>query len=294
MVPTVPLLTPYVQARHSKGGWPLAPSKPSHSGSFPWQSLAFSHFTMRPLAVRRSTRPGQVPPGFVVSWAACYGCWRTGRRQRRVVRVEGPPGLVEMNILPRYRNRSWLRPSWRSPARGVGVALLAAATLAAGASSASAVVVHLQNGKTLSFQPLRGATTIRPFDAFFKNLDYNGGPVMASNTNYAVYWRPPTGPAYPSDYQAGVNQYLTDLAKDSGAHENVDSVASQYNDATGAFANYNSHFGGALIDTDPYPANGCTQAPICLTDIQLQAELTKFVKAQGLPTDLAHEYLLLT
>ena len=118
--------------------------------------------------------------------------------------------------------------------------------------------------------------------------------MMASNTNYAVYWHPSGAPSYPSDYQAGVNQYLTDLAHDSGGHENVDSVATQYNDAAGEFANYNSHFGGALIDTDPYPANGCKQATICLTDEQLRSELTKYVKAEGLPLDLAHEYFLLT
>ena len=62
----------------------------------------------------------------------------------------------------------------------------------------------------------------------------------------------------------------------------------------GEFANYNSHFGGALIDTDPYPANGCKQATICLTDEQLRSELAKYVKAQGLPLDIAHEYFLLT
>src|ERR1700681_2653216 len=110
----------------------------------------------------------------------------------------------------RIRSRPARAPRWPLPAVGVG--LLAAAMVAATAGTASAVVVHLENGKTLSYQPLRGATTLRPFDAFFKNLDYNGGPVMASNTNYAVYWRPPTGPKYPSDYQPGVNQYLTDLA----------------------------------------------------------------------------------
>ena len=57
---------------------------------------------------------------------------------------------------------------------------------------------------------------------------------------------------------------------------------------------YESHFGGALIDTDPYPANGCTQAAICLTDAQLRAELTSYVEAHGLPADLTHEYFLLT
>jgi hypothetical protein len=174
------------------------------------------------------------------------------------------------------------------------VALLAALALAVGASSASAVIVHLQNGKTLSYQPLRGTTTVRPLDAFFSNLDYNGGPIMASNTNYAFYWRPSTATAYPAGYQSGIDQYFADLAHDSGTAQNVESVSAQYNDAAGEFASYDSHFGGAIIDTDPYPTNGCARAPICLTDAQLQAELASYTAAHGLPRDLAHEYFLLT
>jgi hypothetical protein len=172
--------------------------------------------------------------------------------------------------------------------------LLAASALAVATPTASAVIAHLRNGRTLSYQPLSGPGAVTPFDALFSNVDYNGGPVMASNTNYAVYWRPPGAPAYPSDYQAGINQYFIDLAHDSGGLENSDSVSTQYNDAAGDFANYSSRFGGALIDTDPYPANGCTQASICLTDAQLRLELTKFTSANHLPTDLAHEYFLLT
>jgi hypothetical protein len=180
------------------------------------------------------------------------------------------------------------------PVRGVFVLVLVAMALLAGASSASAVIARLPGGKTLSYQPLRGPAAVRPFDAFFSNLDYNGGPVMPSNTNYVIYWSPSGASAYPSDYQGGVNRYFEDLAHDSGGAQNVDSVSSQYNDAAGEFANYNSHFGGALVDTAPYPANGCFEAAICLTDEQLGEELTKFVKSHGLPTDLAHEYFLLT
>jgi PKD repeat protein len=172
--------------------------------------------------------------------------------------------------------------------------MLALCMLGIAASTASAVIVHLENGKTVSYQPLRGQAPTGSFDEFFSNLDYNGGPVMPSNTNYAVYWRPSTGPAYPADYQVGVNRYFEDLAHDSGGHENVDSVSSQYNDASGEFANYSSHFGGALIDTDPYPFNGCTQATICLTNAQLQTELKTYVTAHGLPAGLANEYFLLT
>jgi hypothetical protein len=179
--------------------------------------------------------------------------------------------------------------------RSLLLALLTAALLVAvGVSSASAVIVRLGSSRTLSYQPLRSAATVTPFDQFFSNLDYNGGPVMASNTNYAIYWRPAGAPSYPADYQPGLNAYFENLAHDSAGTANVDSISAQYNDAAGAFAKYDSHFGGAFIDTDPYPANGCTQAAICLTDAQIQTELRSFVEAHGLARDLAHEYFLLT
>lgn len=135
---------------------------------------------------------------------------------------------------------------------------------------------------------------VRPFDVFFKNLDYNGGPVMSSNTNYTFYWSPTGTAAYPAGYTTGVNRYFEDLAHDSGGIQNVDSVATQYNDASGASAAYSSKFAGQLVDTDPYPVNGCTRAPKCLTDEQIRTELAKYIGEHGLPTDLGHEYFVLT
>jgi PKD domain/IPT/TIG domain len=177
---------------------------------------------------------------------------------------------------------------------GVTLALVAG-SLALGTASAGAVIVRLPGGRTLSYQPLRqGGGGPSTFDALFSNLDYNGGPVMPSNTNYAIYWQPSGAPAYPAEYRSGLDRYFEDLAHDSGGTANVESVSAQYNDASGAFASYSSHFGGALLDTDNYPTNGCAQATICLTDAQLQAELTKFVKEHGLATDLEHEYFLIT
>jgi PKD repeat protein len=182
------------------------------------------------------------------------------------------------------------------------IPLLVVLLVAVGASSASAVIVHLKNGKALSFQALRSSrsTSGAPpsshvFDEAFKNLDYNGGPVMPSNTNYVIYWAPTGGSAYPAGYEEGVNQYLTDLSVDSGKKTNVDSVSAQYNDATGEFAAYDSHFGGALADTDPYPSiKGCSAATKCFTDAQLQKEIREYVEKHGLPADLTHEYFLLT
>jgi PKD repeat protein len=190
----------------------------------------------------------------------------------------------------------WLISSPTDRARRIAAALTALAglllALAALAPGAGAVIVHLRSGKTVSFQPLRHSSL--RLDALFTNLDYNGGPVMPANTNYTVYWDPSGGSAYPAGYRSGVNQYFHDLAHDSHGEQNVDSVSAQYNDAAGEFANYESTFGGELLDTHPYPANGCTRAPKCLTDAQLQAELARLVAELHLPTDLTHEYFLLT
>ncbi len=174
-------------------------------------------------------------------------------------------------------------------------AVLAVAGLCASAPAAEAILVALPNGQAKSFQPLRTAAppAARPFDAFFSNLDYSGGPVMPSNANYTVYWAPSGAPTYPSDYKAGVDQYLTDLAHDSGGTTNVDSVATQYNDSAGHFASYASTFAGRINDTDPYPTSGCRGAAICLTDAQIQTELGNYINAHGLPRDLSHEYFLL-
>jgi PKD repeat protein len=176
-----------------------------------------------------------------------------------------------------------------------------AATLAAAVlllalipAGAGAVIVHLRSGRTLSFLPLRQHRALRPLDALFSNLDYNGGPVMPSNTNYMVYWRPSGAEKYPAGYQEGINRYFQDLAHDSGGTNNVDSVSAQYNDASGQFANYQSAFGEALVDEHAYPPSGCPRATTCLTDKQIQEELARFVKEKKLPIDLTHEYFLLT
>lgn len=175
----------------------------------------------------------------------------------------------------------------------LGLAALAAACVLA--PGASAIVVRAGPGRTLSYSPAPGqAVRLLPLDSILHNVDYNGGPVMPSNNNHTVYWRPASAPAYPSDYQGGLDQFFADLSHDSGGHENVDSVAAQYNDASGRHASYDSHFAGAILDGDPYPANGCQQAAICLTDEQIRAELASYVKAHRLPGGLTQEYFLIT
>jgi len=167
--------------------------------------------------------------------------------------------------------------------------------LAIGAPSASAKLKVLPNGQAVSYQPLRSAPAGPIIQ--FNNMDYNGGPVMPSNTDYMLMWSPHGLGAYPNGFVFGISQYFTDLAHDSGGTQNVDSVGPQYNDLTGAVANYDVSFGGVLVDTDPYPVSQCpVNAPVtnCLTDAQIQHEIESFVTARHLPADLSHEYFLLT
>jgi hypothetical protein len=165
-------------------------------------------------------------------------------------------------------------------------------------SSASAVLKRLPNGQTVSYQPLLDSSSqVTPFDNAFRNMDYNGGPVMPSNTNYMVLWSPDGMSAYPPEFVSGVARYFRDLAHDSGGNQNVDSIATQYNDLTGAAANYDVKFGGVLLDTHPYPASQCPANPPvtnCLTDAQIQQELVDFAAARHLKTDLSNEYYLMT
>jgi hypothetical protein len=178
--------------------------------------------------------------------------------------------------------------------RAPASALCIAALLGAGAAAppAGAVLVEL-SGRTLSYLPVHPSHAASAKSSKSPVL-YHGGPVMSSNANYTLYWDPSGAPSYPAGYETGVDRWLEDLAHDSGGIENTDSVLIQYTGTGGEAANYESQFAGALADPDPYPANGCSAAPVCLTDEQIRSELAAYVEAHKLPTDLAHEYFVLT
>jgi hypothetical protein len=130
------------------------------------------------------------------------------------------------------------------------------------------------------------------------NLRYHNGPIMSTNTNYAIYWLPPTY-SYNSDnagYEGTLNQYLTDVAHDSHTRSNAFALGTQYTDTVsgGHQVAYNSTFAGSTVVTDALPSNGCAAAAVCLTDAQLQAEIQSVVTAQGWPQTLTNEYILFT
>jgi PKD repeat protein len=173
----------------------------------------------------------------------------------------------------------------------LGVCAVSVAALYASAP-AGAVNATL-GGNSYGFEP-RDAAAPTTTGA----LTYHGGPVMHSNSTYAIYWDPPTPTAvagtYDGDWRGLIDGFLRDVGQDSGTMGNIYSVVSQYTDAGGAHAAYKSTYGGAHTDAHAFPGNGCNVGATCLTDAQLRAELSSFISANSLPTGMTSIFFLLT
>jgi hypothetical protein len=136
-------------------------------------------------------------------------------------------------------------------------------------------------------------------------LEYGGGPVADTSGNGVtitpVYWIPAATTPYPAGYESLINQYVNDIAADSGGTDSVFSVLTQYysEDSNGNKTDLHDSFqaGNAIVDTQPFPANGCTPDQdhnVCLTDAQLQTELARLQAADNLNIGLANFYPLFT
>jgi hypothetical protein len=177
-----------------------------------------------------------------------------------------------------------------------------------GAASAQAVVFAGGGGQKFGVAPhvtVHGGGTFNPFTA----LQYGGGPVVHPNATYAIYWDPaklrggdPGRPGkYHGDWQELINGFLQGVGADSNTLANVFALSPQYTEAGGAQPLYSSTFRGAKVDTNSYPANGCTDPNptfnknfACFTDQQLREELKAFIAANNLHTGLGTIFYLLT
>lgn len=123
------------------------------------------------------------------------------------------------------------------------------------------------------------------------------GPVMHSSKAFAIFWVP-GGYSLPTGYQAAIEDFLKNVAADSGKSTNVYSVSAQYTDASGKHASYSDSFGGSVIDPHAYPTSGtCSNYSgkeaftACITDAKLEDEVETVVAEQGWPeTGLSAEY----
>src|SRR5579859_1680211 len=148
-----------------------------------------------------------------------------------------------------------------------------------------------------------------PFRTKSTPLTYHGGAVMDTNTVYAIYWIPSGYSVDPSGagYEGVIDNYFRNVAADNGKTTNVYFSDTQYTGPSNEFIKYQSSFGGsvnssgidptgAAIDTDSYPASGCRDryTSVCLTDSQLQTEISNLISARNLPTGHGVEYFLFT
>jgi hypothetical protein len=129
---------------------------------------------------------------------------------------------------------------------------------------------------------------------------HSGGSVMPTNQTYAIYWVP-SGYSISTNYQALIDRFFTDVAADSGKTTNVYYSDTQYYQVSGgvrSYIRYSSQFAGSVIDTNPFPASGCTdsvaQTSVCLSDAQLQAEIARVRAAQGWPNGPSTEFFMFT
>jgi hypothetical protein len=144
------------------------------------------------------------------------------------------------------------------------------------------VTAHTEAGQALAAQlQRRGQLGVGGLLGGGNNLQYNGGPVMHSDANHAIYGEP-SGYSTSAGDKNIVNGYFGNVAAASGATNNNYSVATQYYDTAGKIA-YSAWNGGSAVDTDPYPSSGCvsTSGGPCISDSQLQAEIQKQVAAHG-------------
>ena len=210
------------------------------------------------------------------------------------------------------------------------VAAVATATLTAASAAAHAAPIHPSSAAASACAKVKGPTRAGRFAGIIQAqriqsgcqvhntsdaangtppLIWHGGPVMGTPTTGPVivtpiFWNPP-GHAMTSDYKNIITTYLADVAAASGQHTNVYSTLNEYFGSNGPIS-YKIQLGKPINDTNPLPASSCNLQPkdtsgiyadntgynACTDDAQVVAEIRNVVKANKLPVDYGHIYML--
>jgi PKD domain len=167
----------------------------------------------------------------------------------------------------------------------LGAALLAALIAASVAQARG----HQIAGVVPDFPP--GTHSHPAVRAHIAGVSYHGGPVLHWNRTHVIFWQPAgSGLTFDPGYETLIGRFLGDVAADSRKTTNVYGLSGQYHDSAGPAA-YNSTYGGAVIATDPLPANGCVEPAVegpgwsrCLDTQQLAIEVEDVARTQHLPS----------
>ena len=159
---------------------------------------------------------------------------------------------------------------------GVVLILSASGVATAAAGSPAPSSAASPPGRALGIVPvLDQAKHARPTRT--SNLVDHGGPVMqAGNQTYAIFWDPKGG--LDQLYRDTITGFFANVEADSGNSSNVYFSDTQYSSIA-----YASTYGDSYLDTNAYPANGCTDkaTKTCLSDAQLQAEIQRVMGVKG-------------
>jgi hypothetical protein len=173
--------------------------------------------------------------------------------------------------------------------------------VALSASSAPTLTPVNENGGVAHVFPSKPLAAARAnIFADYGPLTYHGGPIMPTVTSYAIYWVPPklqngAATGWSSTYQNVQTLMLQNFQGHSLATNNT-----QYYQTINGVTSYISNagsLGGAYVDTSPYPASGCTDSITpgnCLTDAQIQAEVTKVMALKGWTPGINKIFLVYT
>lgn len=132
-------------------------------------------------------------------------------------------------------------------------------------------------------------------------LLYHGGPVMTNATTfYGIYW-------IPAHLQNGQSTQLSShyqgvesgLLSTYGGHGIGNNNTQYYQTVSGltTYVQNKAYLGGTYVDTNPYPASGCTDVDTpgnCITDAQLQAEIQRVMALKGWTGGFGKMFLLFT
>ncbi len=138
-------------------------------------------------------------------------------------------------------------------------------------------------------------------DSVQSNLVYHGGLVMRqAHHAYVIFWEPKKlqngDPAYVSpDYNSRILQYFKDLGG-TGLYNNNTQYYQVVNGQQQHIKNV-ADLAASWVDTGNYPASGCTDPKTpgnCLTDAQIQQEVTHAISVNGWSTDITNGFFVFT
>jgi hypothetical protein len=129
-------------------------------------------------------------------------------------------------------------------------------------------------------------------------LLYHGGPIMQSTTIYPIFWIPSKlqnggATGFSSKYALVQIKMLNDYIG-----HGVGNINTQYSQTSPtAYVQNKGGLGGFYIDSTAYPASGCTDTATpgnCLSDAQLQTEISNVMAIKGWTGGLSKIFMLFT